>query len=98
MDPAKAKSRAIYKHDGAYYAVALDRKQGRLYAGGTDYAIHVFDLPRDQATDHNGPGNEAQKKDAKPTDAKAAGAKAATTKSADVKADSSKAKAGSAAA
>src|SRR5262245_909364 len=47
MDPAKANSRCVYKHDGTYYAVALDRKQQRLFAGSSDYAIHVFDLPKD---------------------------------------------------
>src|SRR5262245_46788019 len=48
MDPSKVKSRFAAKHDGAYYAVALDRTRGRLYAGSTDYSIHVFDLPKDK--------------------------------------------------
>src|SRR5437868_3771165 len=79
MDPAKAKSRAIYKLDGAYYAVALNHKQGRLYAGSTDYAIHVFDVPRDQPPPNGKPSkSEGPKTDAKPADAKAAGGKAKT--------------------
>ncbi len=63
MDPAKAKSRLVYKHDGTYYAAALDRKQRRLYAGSSDYAIHVFDLPKDAAPPQESPAkNEPEKK------------------------------------
>jgi WD40 repeat protein len=65
MDPAKTKSRLVYKHDGTYYAAALDRKARRLYAGSSDYAIHVFDLPTLEPATEPPKKNEPEKKDAK---------------------------------
>src|SRR5437764_8532984 len=92
MDPAKAKSRAIYKHDGAYYAVALDRKRERLYAGSTDYAIHVFDVPRDQSPAKDTPSkNDAEKKDAKAADTKSTDTKSTDTKAKDTQPNGGKA-------
>ncbi|HEV3118620.1 MAG TPA: WD40 repeat domain-containing protein [Gemmataceae bacterium] len=44
VDPAKCKSRVAYNVPGTFYALAADGAHGRLYAGGDDYAIHVFDL------------------------------------------------------
>ncbi|HEV3443108.1 MAG TPA: WD40 repeat domain-containing protein [Gemmataceae bacterium] len=44
LDPAKIKSRAVYKHAATLYALAADLVNGRLYAGSDDYGIHVFDL------------------------------------------------------
>jgi len=44
MDPATLQSRATYKHDGVFYSLGADLARGRLYAGSSDYRIHVFDL------------------------------------------------------
>src|SRR5262249_53936829 len=44
IDPAKAKARASYKHAATFYAVCADLAGGKLYAGGDDSAIYVFDL------------------------------------------------------
>ncbi len=71
MDPAKTKSRFAYKHDGTYYAAALDRKQRRLYAGSSDYTIHVFDLPKaNVSSKETSKKDEPEKKDQKAATAK----------------------------
>lgn len=44
LDPAQVKSRAVYEHPQRFYALAADFAAGRMYAGSTDYGLHVFDL------------------------------------------------------
>jgi WD40 repeat protein len=44
VDPARVKSRLAYNHPSTFYALAADLAGGRLYAGGDDHAVHVFDL------------------------------------------------------
>jgi len=41
MDPAKLKTRSSYKHSGTLYALCA-APDGRVFAGGSDYSIHVF--------------------------------------------------------
>jgi WD40 repeat protein len=43
FDPTKAKQRLTYSQNATFYALAVDPAAGRIYAGGDDYAIHVFD-------------------------------------------------------
>ena len=44
LDPAKAKVRAGFAHPATLYALAADPASKRLYAGGEDYGLHVYDL------------------------------------------------------
>lgn len=44
MNPTTLQSRAKYKHEGAFYSLGADFARGRLYAGSSDYSVHVFDL------------------------------------------------------
>ena len=46
FDPTKAKRLKAYDHKGAFQSLALDSP--RIYAGGDDYGIHVFDLSADK--------------------------------------------------
>jgi WD40 repeat protein len=46
FDPTKAKRLRALDHKSTFYALALE--SNRLYAGGDDYRIHVFDLALDQ--------------------------------------------------
>jgi WD40 repeat protein len=72
MNPSKAKSRAIYKHDGTLYALALDAKAGRVYAGSSDDAIYVYELPKTEAAAKETPDkNPSEKKEPEKKDAKA---------------------------
>jgi WD40 repeat protein len=48
FDPTKAKSRLSYNPAVALYALALDPISGRIYCGGDDAAIHVFDPAADK--------------------------------------------------
>jgi hypothetical protein len=43
IDPAKLKSKAVFKHEGKYLSLARDRAAGTLFAGSTDTAIHVIE-------------------------------------------------------
>jgi WD40 repeat protein len=43
INPAKAKSRATFPHQGTFLALCLDTAANRLFAGSDDYAVHVFD-------------------------------------------------------
>jgi WD40 repeat protein len=78
MNPAKAKSRAIFKHEGALYSLALDAKRGRLYAGSADYAIYSYDIPKFEPA----PQEKADKKDDKKEPEKKDSPKADSTTSA----------------
>lgn len=89
MNPAQAKSRLIYKHDGTLYAMAIDRTARRLYAGSSDYAVHVFDLPAESAKPETAQNNNAKSgatKDDGKQASKTAATKAAPTKPAEGKA------------
>ena len=44
FDPAQVKSRAVYEHPERFYALTADYSNGQVYAGSTDYGLHVFDL------------------------------------------------------
>lgn len=44
FDPAQIKSRAVYNHPETYYGLCVDHVSGRMYAGSSDYGIHVIDL------------------------------------------------------
>jgi WD40 repeat protein len=44
MDPSKTTVKATYKRSGKFLALAADLARRRLYAGGTDYGIHSYDL------------------------------------------------------
>jgi WD40 repeat protein len=44
IDPAKLKLRKSFKISGALYALAADTSASRLYVGGDDNTIQVFDL------------------------------------------------------
>lgn len=46
MDPSQIKSTAKFDHDGTFYSVAIDGSGSRLFAGSSDYDVHVFDLSR----------------------------------------------------
>src|SRR5262245_11236537 len=83
MDPAKANSRFVYKHYGTYYAVAPDPTQQHLFAGSSDYAIHVFDLPKDTSA----PPEPSLKKQPQSQSAKSQPAKNPPAKSQPAKTD-----------
>jgi hypothetical protein len=44
IDPTKAKVRTSFSHRGVFYSLAVEPEGDRLFAGGDDYGIHVFDL------------------------------------------------------
>ena len=44
LDPTKTASKAVYKRPGKLLSLCADLPRKRLYAGSTDYGIHVFDL------------------------------------------------------
>ncbi|HEV3022789.1 MAG TPA: hypothetical protein VGX76_09980 [Pirellulales bacterium] len=44
MDFSQLKSKAKYDRPGAFYSLAGNLANGRLYAGNSDYSIQVFDL------------------------------------------------------
>jgi WD40 repeat protein len=44
IDPKQVKSRLVYKHPEVFYALAADWTKDLLFAGSSDYGIHVFDL------------------------------------------------------
>jgi WD40 repeat protein len=43
IDITKLKVRASYKHSGTYYSLCTGANDKRLFAGNSDYAIHVLD-------------------------------------------------------
>jgi WD40 repeat protein len=43
LDPAKIKVTTSYKYEGTFYALGVAAVGGRVYAGGDDHAVHVFD-------------------------------------------------------
>ncbi len=43
IDLTKLKLRASYKHAGTFYSLCLGTSKTRLFAGSSDYCIHVFD-------------------------------------------------------
>lgn len=47
MDASQIKSRRKFDHDGTFYCLATDCCEARLFAGSSDYGIHVFDLSDD---------------------------------------------------
>ena len=44
LDPAQLKSKATYPRPGAFYSLAGNLANRRLYAGNSDHSIQVFDL------------------------------------------------------
>jgi WD40 repeat protein len=44
IDPAKTKARAAWKHAGTFYSLCLDEGSARLFAGGDDATVSVFNL------------------------------------------------------
>lgn len=44
LDPAQLKSKTVYNRPGAFWSLAANLDNGRLYAGSSDYSIAVFDL------------------------------------------------------
>ncbi|MGE0606627.1 MAG: WD40 repeat domain-containing protein [Pirellulales bacterium] len=44
FDPAQIKSLAVYNHPETFYGLCVDHAAGKVYAGSSDYGIHVFDL------------------------------------------------------
>jgi WD40 repeat protein len=44
LDPAQLKSKATYARPGAFYSLAGNLANGKLYAGNSDHSIQVFDL------------------------------------------------------
>jgi WD40 repeat protein len=44
IDPKNVKSRLVYKHAEVFYSLAADWTRDRMFAGSSDYGIHVYDL------------------------------------------------------
>lgn len=47
MDPAQIKSQSKFDHDGTFYSLCADCCGLRLFAGSSDYGVHVYDMSED---------------------------------------------------
>ena len=48
LNPEKVKSQSTYKTDGKFYALCVNESKRLLYAGSSDYSVHVLDSSGDQ--------------------------------------------------